>query len=233
MNEKESKQNLHENHRERMRKRMDEETLDSFALHELFEMLFYYTHKRQDTNEIAHHLLNRFPTLGQLMGASIEELCTVDGIGEQSARLIRLIAQITKLYAEEKETLRNDSVLDNVEKIGRYAVTQFIGAGEEHLYLICMDNNYKLIHSTLISKGSLRSTDLNMRKIAETLMKYKASNIVLAHNHPEGPLQESNEDVMSTHTVQLFAGQLDVTLLDHIIVFGQEYISLREKGYFL
>lgn len=233
MAEKVQEKNLHEHHRRRMRDRVDKDTLDSLQLHELFEILLYYTHKRQDTNEIAHRLLDRFPTLSRIMSASMDELCTVRGIGEQSARLIRLVAQLTKRYCEEKAIEDTSCILDTVDKIGRYAATQFIDAKEERLYLICMDNSYKLLHTSLVSKGSLRSTDLNMRKIAQDIMMYKASNIVLTHNHPEGSLRESNEDVLATHSVQVFAAQLDVTLLDHIIVSGQEFISLREKNYIM
>ena len=85
----------HQGHRQRMRERVQNYGLDSLADHEVLEYILYTTNAQRDTNEIAYNLLERFGDFASVLEASEEELCTVEGIGPTSARLLRRSAGIT------------------------------------------------------------------------------------------------------------------------------------------
>jgi hypothetical protein len=68
-----------------MRERFIKTSPAGFADHELLEMLLYYTNQRRDTNEIAHSLMEAFGSIERLLDADLDRLCSVWGIGEQSA----------------------------------------------------------------------------------------------------------------------------------------------------
>ncbi len=59
--------NIHANHRSRMRKRYIEKGLGAFAEHEILEMLLYYCYPRRDTNEIAHNMISKYGSLHNMM----------------------------------------------------------------------------------------------------------------------------------------------------------------------
>lgn len=85
---------VHQGHRARQRKKLLENGPRAFADHELLEMLLYYAIPRRDTNELAHRLLERFGSLQGVFSAPVEELSTVEGVGENAAVLLSLVPQI-------------------------------------------------------------------------------------------------------------------------------------------
>ena len=85
---------VHQGHRARQRKKLLENGPRAFADHELLEMLLYYAIPRRDTNELAHRLLERFGSLQGVFSAPVEELSTVEGVGENAAVLLNLVPQI-------------------------------------------------------------------------------------------------------------------------------------------
>ena len=84
---------LHWDHRSRMRRRFAENGLDAFDEHEALEMLLYAPIPRRDTNEISHELLSACGgSIADVLAAEHDELCSVHGVGENTASYIRLSA---------------------------------------------------------------------------------------------------------------------------------------------
>jgi len=80
--------NLHENHRQRLRRRYETAGLETFEDHVILELLLFEALPRVDTNPIAHRLLDRFGSLDGVFSASEEELCQVKGVGPAAASVI-------------------------------------------------------------------------------------------------------------------------------------------------
>ena len=91
-------QNTHENHRQRMIERCRKTGFDSFADHEILEMLLYYSKSRGDTNETAHLLLERFGRIDNIFEAVPDELMEIDGVGLHSSILLQLIRESARRY---------------------------------------------------------------------------------------------------------------------------------------
>lgn len=89
-----SKKYLHAGHRSRMRRRFLRDGLDSFADHEVLELLLFYAMPRQDVNPMAHALLEKFGSLPEVLDAPVEALCTVHGVGPKVARFLTLIPDV-------------------------------------------------------------------------------------------------------------------------------------------
>lgn len=83
------RENLHSNHRSRLRDRLLCCGTESLAEHELLELLLFTPIRRRNTNAIAHRLIERFGSLFGVLDAPVDELARIDGMGDVSARFIR------------------------------------------------------------------------------------------------------------------------------------------------
>ena len=87
---------IHDGHRQRVYDRLRKEGLDSFSPHNVLELLLFFSSPRADTNEIAHRLIDRFGSVAAVLDAPESELVKVNGVGEYSATLIKLIPQLAR-----------------------------------------------------------------------------------------------------------------------------------------
>ena len=92
----------HQGHRQRMRERVQNYGLDSLAEHEALEYVLYLTNAQKDTNGIAHDLIDRFGDFAAVLEASEEELCTVEGVGPATARMLHLLPEISRYYGRSR-----------------------------------------------------------------------------------------------------------------------------------
>ena len=220
---------MHMGHRERLRERFRKEGLENFEPHEVLEFLLTYAITRKDTNPIAHGLLERFGSFEAVLEAPEEELMEVYGMGERSASLIHLMPALSAYYLGEKNT-HSHLLCDSTERMGQYLVPKFLGKTEECSYLLCLNNRRQLLGCVEISEGSVSSAPIYFRKISQILLRYQATAAVIAHNHPKGFALPSADDIRVTKQLSTFLRQMEVELVDHIIVSGTDYVSLRDSG---
>ena len=229
MNEnKKNDDRLHSGHRQRLKNRALEEGLDSFSAHEVLELLLFYSMPYKDTNELAHHLVNRFGNFWGVLNADYQDLLRVDGIGPNTASLLALMPEFFRRY--QMDSYEERVCLSDVHQIGEYVVNLFIGQKNETFYMICLDILGRLNRAALIAQGTLSEVSLYPRAIMETALRYQSKNVILAHNHPGGNMRPSSDDIQLTaHIVSVLNG-VGIKVLDHIIVHGKEYYSFVEKG---
>ena len=82
---------MHEGHRRRLYEKL--KNGDNLFEHEILEMLLFNAYPRKNTNPVAHELLNRFPSIAEVLSASYEELITVPGVGEQVALYLMCVGK--------------------------------------------------------------------------------------------------------------------------------------------
>ncbi len=219
---------VHDGHRARTREQFRSHGLDSFADHEVLELLLFYAIPRKDTNTIAHALIDRFGSLEQVLAAAPEELEKVPGVGENAATLLKLIPQITR--RARVSSASNEKVLDTTERIGAFFVEQFVAETNEIMYQLCLDAKGRMLGCHKISVGDVSSVSLNLRKVVEHALRSNAVLVALAHNHPSGVAFPSHEDKIATTLAREALETIGVRLVDHIIVADDDYISLRHEG---
>ena len=220
---------VHDGHREKKREQFLNSGLDSFADHEVLELLLFYAIPRRDTNETAHLLMDHFGTLDAVFHAPVEELCRVRGMGRNAATLIHLVP---KVYSRVKRSAaENETVLNTTRKSGRYLMERLAGETTEKLYQLCLDRKGKLLTCRQLSEGSVGAAPVNLRKIVENALLSRASGVILGHNHPSGVALPSQEDVAATIQARNALEAVEIPLLDHIIVADEDFVSMAESGY--
>ena len=218
------KDNVHEGHRSRLKARFLEQGIDNFEMHNILELLLFYSIPRRDTNEIAHDLLKNFGTLKGVFDADFNDLIKIDGIKENSATLIKLIPAIARAYATDKYS--SNYIFDTAEKVGDFFLDKYIGEKNEIIYLLLLNNKYEMLDIVKLHEGCVNSAQISPRKVLDLVVKYNASMIILAHNHPDGNAYPSMEDIETTSDLMATFNMVDVRLLEHYVVSNNDYYTI-------
>lgn len=219
---------VHEGHRERLKRQFAEHGLDVLEDHAVLELLLFYTLPRVNTNETAHNLIAHFGGLDAVLEAPIDELTKFPGIGWNTAVLLHLVPQVSRRYGIVKA--RGGLILNSTEKAGAYLIPRFSYERDEVAYLVCLDSKLQIICCREISRGVATATDISARKIVELALAQNASSVILAHNHISGTALPSKNDEASTRMIKGVLTPIGIRLLDHIIVAGDDFVSMSDSG---
>lgn len=214
-----------------MKARFLREGLDAFEDHNALELLLFYAVPQRDTNELAHKLISAFGSFSAVFDAPVESLMQVGGIKENAAILIKLMPALYGKYAQNKQSA-GTLFLKSAQAAGEYLVPQFAGQSAERFLAICMNHKCKVLKTVVISDGTANSTALRSRQLAEAVIHTGATNVILAHNHPEGVAAPSMQDVDATRYLFSMLRNLGVKLNDHIIVAGDDWFSMATSKKF-
>ncbi|MCD7844541.1 MAG: DNA repair protein RadC [Oscillospiraceae bacterium] len=212
-----------------MRKRFMEHGLDNFDDHNVLEMLLFYALPRKDTNLLAHHLLDAFGALAGVFDASPEALMTVNGIGENAAILIHFVPEAARRYLISKA--EPGKVLPDSAAAGRFLIPRFFNCKNETVYLVCLDAAMKLLDCRPLGQGTADTANVSIRQIVQIALSQNASAVILAHNHTNGIALPSQEDLASTLRIQEALAMVGVTLVDHLVVAGEDFVSMADSHY--
>lgn len=222
-----SSENIHKNHRQRMRTRLISNP-QSLTDHELLEMILYNSIRQGNTNPQAHQLLNLGKNLRGVLDLNQKQICSVQGLGESTDVLVRLLREF--FIRIEKEKLDTD----NSRKITRKNIAEklhkiFYGLNEEHFIMMTVDQNCCLINTHTIASGNESSAVVSLKSIATHALDDNASFVFLAHNHPSGILAPSVEDVDTTKLICEALSVIDVPVIEHYIVTSSSILGIIDK----
>ena len=221
---------LHNEHRERMDRRIRKNELHSLEEHEQLEFILYNVFQRGDTNQLAHRLLERFRTINGVLNAPYEELITVEGVGNRTAMFLTNLRAILGVV-ERKRIMPGPPRFDKIEVAADFIKTYFYGKLHEETYLFSLNSSYRLLGVSKVSDGIAGEAYIYPAKLVRQALKESASAVVIAHNHPGGDVNPSTSDVLMNETIQKAFDAVDIELLDSVIVTETEYFSFRGKGY--
>jgi DNA repair protein RadC len=224
-------EHCHGGHRERVRDRFFAEGMEHFAPHEVLEFLLYTTIAREDTNPIAHRLIDHFGSLAGVFEARYEDLLKVEGVGPKSALLLCMVPDLARAYLIDSEKER--AYLNTVPQMVRYLKPRFLGAAHEKFYVVCLDDKHSAIACQCLNEGLIDRVNVDLRKILEMVLRTSATNIILAHNHPSQIALPSPEDVEVTKNIANMLKPIGVRVLDHLVFSKEDCVSMHDSGAFL
>ena len=220
------KEDLHAGHRQRMIEKLLSNP-DSFAEHELLEVLLFFAVPRVNTNGIAHDLIRTFGSIKGVFKATPEELMSVDGVGKKVAAELLAVGRIFYKVAarKEKEIKFGFSYEHNKQQIHDY----FLGCVDEKLVIMLLSEKlYKT--GELVYSGDSNHVVGDLKEIAKYLALQKPKFIIVAHNHPSGDVNPSHADDLATAQLCLICASHGIRFLDHVIVSGYEGYSYHLSG---
>ena len=225
------KENPHKGHRQRMREEvMRQNNFDSLADHRLLEFLLFGAIPRKDTNEIAHNLLKEFGSIAGVLDAEVHDLAAVNGMTQNAAILIKTVLPLARRYKNNK--YKEGYVFKNIDEAGDFLVQKHLGHKNETFAITCLDAAGKFLACDIVNEGVADSVEITFREVAACVLKHNAQWVILSHNHNVNNALPSDADIKTTIELKKSLAQLDIRLLDHIIVSGNDYISMRQSAQF-
>lgn len=215
--------NEHLGHRARMKDKLLKIGLDKFQEHEMLELLLFYGIPYKDTNIIAHQLINKFGTLSGVLDASVEDLISIKGMTFNAAVLLHSLPAFFREYKKSKTN--NKKPIMNIEDILPLLEANLQYKEMECLYVICLNASQRIISVLETGVAELSSVLLSPRAIVDIALRYKAVNLIIAHNHPSGNVLPSDSDIALTIDLKHMLKGIDVELVDHIIVADDKAYS--------
>ena len=217
---------IHANHRERMREIYLKNGFDAFSEVEILEYILFFAIPRVDTNPIAHRLLDKFGNLDNVLEAPIEALMQVEGVGYHTALFLNVMLKVTNTYTKAK-------CADRITSTGEakaYCLNLFAGKTVEEFYIICLSSANHIISCDRLATGSVSEVGIQIKDITKSIVFRNCERIIIAHNHPKGLARPSDEDMNFTCSILSNCIMNDVDVLDHIIVGSNRAFSFTENS---
>ena len=220
----------HSGHRERMRTRAQEEGIMNFPPHEFLEILLYPLIPYKDTNAIAHELIDTFGSLENVFEVGYGNLMKVKGMTRNASFYISMIPDIARRYSICK--LDAKYVFSTTGDLVRYLQPYLSTLTKEKFYVMTLNAQCALLSIKCLAEGVVNEAYVHVRSIVEEAILRNATQVVVAHNHPAGTTKPSRADIRMTENIMTALDSIDVTLVDHIIIAGNNYFSFSRHGGF-
>ncbi|MDX1994845.1 MAG: DNA repair protein RadC [bacterium] len=210
---------------ERPRERLMTHGAAALSNAELLAILLRTGNREENVLRLAERLLAHYGGLAGLAQASLAELSHVHKLGQaktsQIAAALELGRRLLTLKPEERRPILTAGDAAQL-------VMDMSSLPQEHIRVILLDNSRRVIAISTVYIGTVNAAMLRVAEIYREAVTRNAPALILVHNHPSGDPSPSPEDVQLTRTLIEAGKLLDIVLLDHLIIAGAQWRSLRE-----
>jgi DNA repair protein RadC len=218
----------HLGHRERLRERAVAGGLAALPDYELLELHLFRSISRGDVKPLAKALIARFGSLGAVLGAGLEELKTVPGVGEAVALDLRLVHETALRLG--RETVARRPVISSWSALLAYVRTALAHESREQFRVLFLDKKNQLVADEVMGRGTVDHAPAYPREVMRRALELAASAVILVHNHPSGDPTPSQADIDMTRQVVEAGRSLRIAVHDHLVVGRDGVASFKALG---
>jgi DNA repair protein RadC len=190
--------------------------------YELLAVLLGKGSAKQDVLSLAEKLVPVIDERG--LNLSVKDLTNFNGMGEAKAAQVLAAMEFVRRRIKP-EGIRIETPADLLPHIRHYADRK-----QEHFLCASVNGANEVIHIRVVSIGLIDRSPVHPREVFADPLMDRASAIILAHNHPAGPLKPSGADVETTRRLKQAGDLMGLAVLDHLIFNRMDYFSFLENG---
>lgn len=159
---------------------------------------------------------------------SIQRLQEFSGIGEATAVTIAAALELgrRRLRASERTLPKILSSADAFDILRPH----LSDIHHEEVWVLLLNQAGSMLRCHRVSSGGMTGAIVDPKRVLRLVLEHAATRFILAHNHPSGALQPSQQDIQLTMKLKQAAELMDMRLTDHLIVGGQRYFSFLDEG---
>jgi DNA repair protein RadC len=191
---------------------------------ELLAIILRSGKKGENVVELANKILKKYKA-ENLPNLAYEELKVFSGLGPAKACEIIACFELGKRLLKGKSAslyLKPEDVWKELKEIREHK--------KEHFIIFFLDSRNQEIKREVVSIGSLNASLVHPREVFEPAVKNLAAQVILAHNHPSGDLEPSEDDLEINKRLVEAGKILGIEVIDHIIIAKSGFLSFKEKG---
>ena len=217
-----------EGHRQRLRDKFLNSSLEGFHDYEIIELLLTLGTPRKDCKQSAKEALMKFGTLKAVLEADAVDLKTVRGIGDKNVFGLKIAQAVARRYLA-------DSVVDkdfirSSKEVLEYLQHNLRDKNREVFMVIYLNGRNQIIKMEEVFEGTLSTSAVYPREVVKRALDNEAAALVFVHNHPSGNPNPSKEDLTITNKLKEASQSIDVVVHDHLIIAGNEVYSVTDHG---
>ncbi len=201
------------------REKLIERGVESLRDSELMAILLRTGIEGKNVLKVSEEILNKFPKK-KLLSLDFETLSKIKGIGPGKACLLLAALELTKRALEVEDN--NLPTISNA-KDAVAQLQELRTAKKEHFVALYLNARNQLIHKETISIGTLNANLVHPREIFKPAIDFLAASIIIAHNHPSGSADASEDDILMTKKIINAGKILDINIVDHIIIVEKDW----------
>jgi DNA repair protein RadC len=191
---------------------------------ELLAIIISSGTKGKNAIQLAQEILRKHK--GTLLTTSVNELCTIKGLGNVKALKLKAAFELGLRHAQKL----SGKVIINSSKDVYALLSEYVYKNQEHFILITLNGRNQMISKKVITIGTVDASLFHPREIFAESIADRASKIIVAHNHPSGNLDPSKNDILMTQKVKEAGELLGIQLVDSIIISEEGYVSIISEG---
>ena len=215
-------------HYSRLRQRFLSAGIDGFLDYEVVELLLKLADNRRDQKITAKLLLNTFKSLRGVLEASPEQLKKIKGIGDANIFGLKLVQSVARRYL--KEQIIGENYIQSSENVLDYLRHNLRDRGREVFLVVLLNGRNQVLDIVELFEGTLTTSAVYPREVIKLILEKDAAAVIFVHNHPSGNPNPSKDDQNLTLKLKAACSTIDVQLHDHLIIAGNEYTSMADKG---
>ena len=177
--------------------------------------------------DLANDLLKQYQGVTHLLEAGAE-LEAIKGLGPAKRAQFGAAIELARRALQEK--LKQGSALTSPTAVRDYLRLKLAARKEEAFICIWVDAQHKAIDFDVAFTGTLTQTSVYPREIVKSALRRNAAAVIFAHNHPSGVAEPSRADELLTRDLREALALIEVKVLDHFIIAGQQAMSFAERG---
>ena len=213
---------------ERPRERLLKDGAQALSDAELLAIFLRVGVRGKSAVELARELVAHFGSLGRLFAANRRDCTRVRGLGDAKYAQLQAVLEMAKRALAEK--MRGEDALAGPASVRDFRRLRLAGLAHEVFLAVFLDAQNRVLEAEELFRGTLTQTSVYPREVVKRALAHNAAGIILAHNHPSGVAEPSQADRWLTERLKSALALVDVKVLDHFVVAGDQGLSFADRG---
>jgi DNA repair protein RadC len=173
-------------------------------------------------------VLNRWGTLSELAHANPADLMAIEGMSR--IRLARVRAAVELGHRMLMEPLQDRPLVRTPGDAAELLIPEMAGLEQEQMRVVLLNTKNRVLGIPMVYQGSLHTTVIRVGELFRDAVRQNAAAVIIAHNHPSSDPSPSPEDVACNREIVQAGKLLDCDVVDHLIIGGHNWVSMKERG---